>query len=235
MHTKTTSSSSVHDQETDREAPPQQFGAARGRQPERHRRSEQATPAGGPGAVSATRVAVARRVAAAAVARGRMPVLGSVRHATTGSALGGCPCSRCEQVREQLLTPLPVPAVRPVPRRAPLPAPVPAGAGTPAVDRERAPLAVPAPAGRAAGVAAGEEWRLAAVCAQTDPEAFFPEKGGSPAAAKAVCARCPVTAECLDWALANDVRYGVWGGLSAQQRAGIRRRRGSASTVGGVR
>jgi WhiB family redox-sensing transcriptional regulator len=79
------------------------------------------------------------------------------------------------------------------------------------------------------------EWRLSAVCAQTDPEAFFPEKGGSPAAAKAVCAGCPVTGECLEWALANDVRYGVWGGLSAPQRGGIRRWRGSASTVGGVR
>jgi WhiB family redox-sensing transcriptional regulator len=63
-----------------------------------------------------------------------------------------------------------------------------------------------------------DRWRLNALCAETDPEAFFPERGGSSRAAKAVCGRCPVTADCLAAALANDERYGVWGGMSERRR-----------------
>lgn len=54
-------------------------------------------------------------------------------------------------------------------------------------------------------------WQERALCAQTDPEAFFPEKGGSTREAKKVCARCDVRAECLEYALANDERFGIWG------------------------
>jgi WhiB family transcriptional regulator, redox-sensing transcriptional regulator len=68
-------------------------------------------------------------------------------------------------------------------------------------------------------------WRADALCAQTDPEAFFPDKGESPAAAKAVCRACPVTAECLAWALEHDERFGVWGGLSERERRLLRRGR----------
>ena len=57
-------------------------------------------------------------------------------------------------------------------------------------------------------------WHERALCAQTDPEAFFPEKGGSTREAKRVCASCDVKAECLEYALANDERFGIWGGLS---------------------
>lgn len=67
-------------------------------------------------------------------------------------------------------------------------------------------------------------WDMA-ICAQTDPEAFFPEKGGSTARAKAVCDSCPIRRECLDWALAHDERFGVWGGTSEQDRRLIRLRR----------
>lgn len=63
-----------------------------------------------------------------------------------------------------------------------------------------------------------EPWRDDALCAQTDPEAFFPEKGGSTREAKSVCATCTVAAECLDWALANNERFGIWGGLSERER-----------------
>lgn len=63
-----------------------------------------------------------------------------------------------------------------------------------------------------------ENWREAAICAQTDPEAYFPIKGGSTRPAKRVCAVCPVTTECLEDALAKDERYGVRGGLSARER-----------------
>ena len=62
------------------------------------------------------------------------------------------------------------------------------------------------------------DWRDLALCAETDPEAFFPEKGGSTRAAKRVCFACEVRAACLDDALARGERHGVWGGLSYKQR-----------------
>ena len=67
-------------------------------------------------------------------------------------------------------------------------------------------------------------WRLDALCAETDPEAFFPEKGGSTRDAKRVCSGCTVRAECLEFALANDERFGIWGGLSERERRRIRLR-----------
>jgi WhiB family transcriptional regulator, redox-sensing transcriptional regulator len=73
---------------------------------------------------------------------------------------------------------------------------------------------------------AGEEpWRLDALCAETDPEAFFPEKGGSTREAKRVCTGCTVRAECLEFALANDERFGIWGGLSERERRRLRLQR----------
>lgn len=62
------------------------------------------------------------------------------------------------------------------------------------------------------------EWAAGALCAQTDPEAFFPEKGSPNKSAKRICGRCPVTAECLEYALRHDERFGIWGGLSENQR-----------------
>lgn len=67
-------------------------------------------------------------------------------------------------------------------------------------------------------------WQERALCAQTDPEAFFPEKGGSTREAKKVCQGCEVRAECLDYALANDERFGIWGGLSERERRKLKRR-----------
>jgi WhiB family redox-sensing transcriptional regulator len=61
-------------------------------------------------------------------------------------------------------------------------------------------------------------WQDAALCAQTDPEAFFPEKGGSVRSPKRVCASCPVTAECLEFALENRMPFGIWGGTTERQR-----------------
>jgi WhiB family redox-sensing transcriptional regulator len=66
-------------------------------------------------------------------------------------------------------------------------------------------------------------WNDDALCAQTDPEAFFPEKGGSTREAKKICAGCPVRAECLEYALGNDERFGIWGGLSERERRRLRR------------
>jgi WhiB family transcriptional regulator, redox-sensing transcriptional regulator len=71
----------------------------------------------------------------------------------------------------------------------------------------------------------GLRWQERALCAQTDPDAFFPGKGGSTSEPKKVCRACPVTAECLEYALRTDQRYGVWGGLSERQRRKIKRQR----------
>ena len=73
-------------------------------------------------------------------------------------------------------------------------------------------------------------WQDQALCAQTDPEAFFPEKGGSTRDAKRVCGSCPVRQECLEYALSNDERFGIWGGLSERERRRVRlQRRGILS------
>lgn len=67
-------------------------------------------------------------------------------------------------------------------------------------------------------------WQERALCAQTDPESFFPEKGGSTREAKKVCLACEVRSECLEYALSNDERFGIWGGLSERERRRLRRR-----------
>lgn len=65
-------------------------------------------------------------------------------------------------------------------------------------------------------------WVADALCAQTDPEAFFPtHRGGTIKTAnraKAVCAQCPVQRECLEYSLEARERHGVWGGLSEPER-----------------
>ena len=68
-----------------------------------------------------------------------------------------------------------------------------------------------------------EQWQERALCAQTDPEAFFPEKGGSTREAKRICMGCEVRDECLEYALANDERFGIWGGLSERERRRLKR------------
>lgn len=66
-------------------------------------------------------------------------------------------------------------------------------------------------------------WQADALCAQTDPEAFFPEKGGSTRDAKRVCNECPVREACLEYAMDNDERFGIWGGLSEHERRRLRK------------
>jgi WhiB family redox-sensing transcriptional regulator len=67
------------------------------------------------------------------------------------------------------------------------------------------------------------EWTEQALCTQTDPDAFFPEKGGGTRSATAVCARCLVRAECVSLALANEEDHGIWGGMSPRERRQLRR------------
>lgn len=71
-----------------------------------------------------------------------------------------------------------------------------------------------------------ENWRAFALCAQTDPDSFFPDKGGSTRQAKKVCAKCPVSDDCLEWALAKNERFGIWGGKSERERREIARNAG---------
>lgn len=75
----------------------------------------------------------------------------------------------------------------------------------------------------------GEGWRAHAACRQEDPELFFPigvtgAALGQIAAAKAVCAGCPVQEACLAFALTTNQDYGVWGGLDEEERREERRR-----------
>ena len=66
-------------------------------------------------------------------------------------------------------------------------------------------------------------WQERALCAQTDPEAFFPEKGGSTREAKRICKACAVRDECLEYALEHDERFGIWGGLSDRERRRLKK------------
>ncbi len=76
-------------------------------------------------------------------------------------------------------------------------------------------------------------WRHRALCRDEDPELFFPVGNSGPALqqiakAKAVCARCPVLDECLEFALQTGQDAGVWGGLDEDERRALKRRRARA-------
>jgi WhiB family redox-sensing transcriptional regulator len=63
------------------------------------------------------------------------------------------------------------------------------------------------------------DWRDLALCRQVDPELFFPEKGGGLARpGKRICGACEVRVECLEYALASRERFGIYGGLSENER-----------------
>jgi WhiB family redox-sensing transcriptional regulator len=94
----------------------------------------------------------------------------------------------------------------------------------PASATGRDPIVPPRLGGRGADIAApGPGWRSRALCAQTDPELFFPAEGASIRDAKKVCSRCLVRAECLMHALDEGEWDGVWGGLSDQERRRLTR------------
>jgi WhiB family redox-sensing transcriptional regulator len=66
-------------------------------------------------------------------------------------------------------------------------------------------------------------WQHRAACFGIDPEVFFPISEDEAAPALAFCGSCGIREECLAWALKNGERYGVWGGLTEQQRRRIQR------------
>jgi WhiB family transcriptional regulator, redox-sensing transcriptional regulator len=74
----------------------------------------------------------------------------------------------------------------------------------------------PGSAGPVVNASAGDGTRGLLPCASEDPDLFFTAAGES--AAKAVCARCPARARCLNLAITEDLRDGVWGGLSELER-----------------
>ncbi|HEX2050958.1 MAG TPA: WhiB family transcriptional regulator [Actinomycetota bacterium] len=69
------------------------------------------------------------------------------------------------------------------------------------------------------------DWQTNARCAEVDPEIFFPERGGSSKAARAVCNECTVRMQCLEYALNNKEQFGIWGGTSERERRKLRRER----------
>lgn len=71
-------------------------------------------------------------------------------------------------------------------------------------------------------------WQMNANCLGVDPDLFFPERGASTKEAKAVCRGCVVRDDCLEYALANSEKFGIWGGLSERERRRIRRQRALA-------
>lgn len=72
-------------------------------------------------------------------------------------------------------------------------------------------------------------WRQRAACRGVDPDSFYPASDEEAEAAKAICAVCPVREACLEYALANRERDGVWGGATERERRRIvRQRRKSA-------
>lgn len=71
-----------------------------------------------------------------------------------------------------------------------------------------------------------EPWMASARCLDAEPDTFFPEKGGSTREAKAICADCPVRDDCLEYAMANDERFGIWGGMAERERRRLKRRGG---------
>ena len=73
------------------------------------------------------------------------------------------------------------------------------------------------------------EWRERAACRDLDTAVFFPETDEGVAAAKDVCAACPVRDACLDFALVTRQDDGVWGGLDENERRRVRRRRQEAA------
>ncbi len=70
-----------------------------------------------------------------------------------------------------------------------------------------------------------QEWQSRANCMGVDPELFFPERGSSTREAKEVCRGCVVQQDCLEFAIANGEKFGIWGGMSERERRRVRRSR----------
>ena len=70
------------------------------------------------------------------------------------------------------------------------------------------------------------DWMDNGICREHLPATFFPSDGVGVEVAKRICATCPVVDTCLEYALANHIDHGVWGGTSERQRRRILKARG---------
>jgi WhiB family transcriptional regulator, redox-sensing transcriptional regulator len=77
------------------------------------------------------------------------------------------------------------------------------------------------------------EWMARGTCAHQSPSTFFPSDGVGVEVARRICADCPVKQPCLEYALANRIDHGVWGGTSERERRRILKRRRLAGLVDG--
>jgi WhiB family redox-sensing transcriptional regulator len=68
------------------------------------------------------------------------------------------------------------------------------------------------------------EWQERGLCAQTDPDAFYPELGKPSAPAKRICRNCEVQQQCLEFALANNEEFGIWGGTTERERRALKKK-----------
>lgn len=68
-------------------------------------------------------------------------------------------------------------------------------------------------------------WMEAGACRGVDPDLFFPQDGQKASHARGACAPCPVRSQCLDFAMATDQMFGIWGGLNVKERRALRRAR----------
>ena len=69
------------------------------------------------------------------------------------------------------------------------------------------------------------DWTAQGKCKDMDPAIFFPSDGIGVQVAQRICADCPVKVACLEYALADRVDHGVWGGTSERERRRILRQR----------
>jgi WhiB family transcriptional regulator, redox-sensing transcriptional regulator len=74
-------------------------------------------------------------------------------------------------------------------------------------------------------------WEESARCRQHDPEIFFAPGVRSERKAKAICGRCPVSKDCLLFALESRTDFGIWGGLNGKERRRLLRRNRAVGDV----
>jgi WhiB family redox-sensing transcriptional regulator len=77
-----------------------------------------------------------------------------------------------------------------------------------------------------AGIDEGDtSWMERGACRSAGPQLFFPTRGSNGGnQAKTICQACPVTDECLDYALRTGQRYGIWGGMNYDERTQVQRK-----------
>jgi len=68
-------------------------------------------------------------------------------------------------------------------------------------------------------------WQDQSSCRGANAELFFPERGASTRKAKAICMACDARVECLEFAIQQSEKFGIWGGLSERERRKIRKER----------